>query len=183
MLQMDSKGQAYSVFKLLIAAIIAGAILVILLQVIGSINFLAGQDPNETAGSKVQTQINLVGSPGYVENVTFSNGSTLVSKTVADKAKVLSADKVCVGVTPDMPNVKEFSVDGSEDGGFGKSVTYTGTFNQNSRLMVLCDQQRDIAEDLSNFEDVFGFEVPGTDDCEFGDTTAKACVVLVVPDA
>jgi len=177
---MESRGQAYSVFKLLIAAVIAGAILVILLQVIGNLPILTSQEPNEVAAGKVQSQINLVGSPSY-SDATFSNGLALTSRTIADKSNVLTSDSVCVGVSPSIGNTDDFDPPGS-GGGAGQIVQYKGTFNQLVRLLVICDRGNELEDVLNDFESSFDFDLPSLNNCSYDTTTsAKACLVLVVP--
>lgn len=170
---MNSRGQAFSVFQLLIAAVVAGAILVILLQVLGTLPGIS-QDPNEVAGSSVQTQIDNIGSPAF-KKVTFENGSNLTAKTIAAKSSAIPPEKVCVGVSEDVPNAEaDFQVNSSNS-----SVIYKGTFNQKARILVYCDNSRDLAEGINEFE--YDFALPEIG-CDFGDSTTKACVIIVVPD-
>ncbi|MEK6821465.1 MAG: hypothetical protein AABY11_03650, partial [archaeon] len=54
---MNFNGQAFSTFQLLIAAVVALAILVLLLNIIGSLPNLGGQKPNKVASDLVGSQV------------------------------------------------------------------------------------------------------------------------------
>ncbi|HZX20064.1 MAG TPA: hypothetical protein VFF13_03555, partial [archaeon] len=138
-------------------------------------------DPNEVAGSSVQTQIDNIGSPAF-KNVTFENGSNLTSKTIADQSKALSPDQICVGVSEDVPNAEtDFVVNGTPGAGTGTNIVYDGAFTQKARILVYCDSETDIDGDGGINDFTYNFELPSFDDCSFGESSSRACIVIVVP--
>lgn len=180
MLKMNQRGQAFSVFKLLIAAVVAGAILLILLQTLQVLPNIGSQSPNNVASNAVKSQFNEIGLPRFIDNVTFANGDSLVAKTIADQSRTLDDERVCVSVSSDAPNYDEFDIDTSP----GRIVLYKGSFSQKTRLLVLCDRGDEIEDDLDEFGFSDDFDIPiGECDNRLLDTSNRACVVFVVPDA
>ncbi len=170
---MNSKGQANSVFKILIAAVVAGAILMILMNVLEDIISPVKEDPNNFATNLVESNINSAGIPDFT-NVTFSKDDSLNSKTIALKSKVIDKDRVCVLVSKGAPNYDGFSSNNS------LMVQYTGSYNIKTRLMVMCDKGDELAEsmDVYEYSSDYGFDV--TTDCDGIETPNKYCVVVVV---
>ena len=169
---MNSKGQANSVFKILIAAVVAGAILMILMNVLKPIP-LPVENPNDSATNLVKSNINSSGIPDFTE-VTFSKDDSLNSKTIALKSKIIDKDRVCVLVSESAPNYEGFSSNNS------LMVQYTGSYSIKTRLMVMCDKGDELAESMAVYEysSDYGFDV--TTDCDGIETLNKYCVVVVV---
>jgi len=140
---MDSRGQAFSVFKLLIAAVVAGAILLILLQTLQVLPNIGDQDPNSAASNVVKSQVNRPGIQKIIEDVTFENGDSLRSKTIANNSGSLSEEQVCVMVSGSAPNRNNFDSGNSE----GRVVLYEGPFSQKVKLFVMCDRYEDLVCD------------------------------------
>ena len=170
--KMNEKGQAFSVFKLLIAAVVAGAILLILLQTLQVLPNIGSRTPNEVASNAVKSQINEPGLPVIIGNVTFNNGDTLFNKTIAEKSRALSTDQVCVAVSDDAPNADSFEVID------GKTVRYNGSFGQQVRLLVICDRANEIIESLEAFEydEIFNLDLG---DCKTN-TSNRLCYISVI---
>lgn len=189
-LGMGERGQGFDVFKLLIAAVVAGAILLILMQTLQVLPQLGNREPNEVASETVKTQINNSGLPKTVSNVTFKTNDALSSKTIADKSKALSTEQICVKTTTSTPNLSRFTATD------GKTVEYTGSFNQQVRLVVICDSHNELQEDIDSFgslttlgvtldsEDVtVGDETVEIPECpEPATLTSRYCLVAVVSD-
>ena len=172
---MDSKGQAFSVFQLLIAAVVAGAILVILFQVLDRIIDPVGQDPNKIAGEVVQTQVTNTGVPAY-RDVTFGRDGALSASSIANQTNSISASRICIAVSDDVPNADEFTV-----GDTGKALQYSGG-NQQARLMVFCERGNEIEDALGAFS--YDFDIPsisGACSSDFTSSSSKSCFVAVVP--
>ena len=170
---MNSKGQANSVFKILIAAVVAGAILMILMNVLKPIPIPGDGNPNDSATNLVMSNINSSGIPSFTE-ATFNTDDSLNSKTIALKSKVIDKDRVCVLVSEKAPNYDGFSSNNS------LMVQYTGSYNIKTRLMVMCDKGDELAEsmDVYEYSSDYGFDV--TTDCDGIETPNKYCVVVVV---
>lgn len=144
---MDQKGQTFDVFKLLISAVIAIAILVILMNILGGIPGIGSDNPEKLAEDTVKGKLNAIGSPGFVSKVIFKKDDAISARSIALKSEALSEDQVCVTVSDSTPNKKSF-----EDTAPGKIITYTGEGQQQTRLMVLCDRESDIDETIKNYK-------------------------------
>ena len=84
---LNQKGQAFSVFKLLIAAVVAVVILTLLLSIIGQINIFGQGEPQEEAEKLVN---NLATSRGVVDisgQVVFSSGKSISNRAIADATR------------------------------------------------------------------------------------------------
>ncbi len=138
---MNSKGQAYSTFKLLIAAIVAMAILTILFSIIGVIPSLGQTDPTDAITTSLKDASAGKLSSEVVSNpVQFARGTNINSRAVVSGGKVaLTQEQVCL-------LLGDFS-DGDCDEGkpnweytsLGQSITYDGGDKQ-AKIAVLCDK-------------------------------------------
>jgi hypothetical protein len=82
----NEKGQAFSTFELLIAAIVALAILGILLSIVGGINIF-GRNPQDTTVELVKTQMNNnLGGTAYTDTVKFKTNDSLSVYGIAQSA-------------------------------------------------------------------------------------------------
>ena len=92
---MNSKGQAFSVFNLLIAAIVAFAILYILLTILPPPGPMF-QDPNDAAKQLIPTAMN---SPGSVQTsareASFDNESNLAPSAIVAESGI-TAENICI---------------------------------------------------------------------------------------
>jgi len=179
--KMDSRGQAYSVFKLLIAAVVAGAILLILLQTLQVLPGIGQKDPNSSAANVVKSQINQPGIQRLIENVTFQNGDSLNARTIASDSGGLSEDQVCVFLSESTPNIEAFD----DFGGSGKVVLYDGFSAQSVRMFVMCDRLGDIPTSLDRYDvdQRYGIDA-GIGDCDTGNArpTSTYCIVSIISD-
>ena len=178
---IGQKGQAFDVFKLLIAAVVAGAILLILLNILQVIPGIGSQEPGKVAAEHVKSKSNDIGNPELVPNVTFKQGDSLNTKTIASKSEGLSEDQICVTVSESAPNKDQF-----EDlVGAGKIVKYNGTTTQKTRLFVLCDRENEIDVTLTTY----GYDKLSSLGINLGhcakdpQKTQKFCVVSVVSES
>ncbi|MBU1120385.1 hypothetical protein KJ660_00745, partial [Candidatus Micrarchaeota archaeon] len=93
---MNSKGQEFSVFKLLISAIIAVVILAILLSVIGPLDFFV--TPPQSGANDLIKQITK--TPNHEDksgDVTFKTNESFNSKSTANASGgAVSEEQVCV---------------------------------------------------------------------------------------
>jgi hypothetical protein len=172
--KFNQKGQAFDVFKLLIAAVVAGAILLILLQVLNVLPPFQKKDPNNIASENVKSQINNLGSPITINDVTFSENAVVSAKTIAQKSGALSKEQVCLLVSDKVPNYVNFSNDSKD------VIIYNGKSTQRTRLVILCDRADEIDETMSSYQYDSKYNL-STDDCEF-DGTQTVCIVGVIPD-
>ena len=183
---LNQRGQGFDVFKLLIAAVVAGAILVILMQTLQIIRPLNTQDPNEVAATSVKSGINNPGIPDYVENVTFKKGSALRAATIAEKSKALSTNQVCVKKSGSTPNPGSF-----EDNGGVAVIEYIGNSDQQVRLVVLCDRaggllaKNGYIDVLGDYKTLTGTDGLGVDSAgcfEGVPDSSRACLIAIVSE-
>ena len=184
---LGSRGQGFDVFKLLIAAVVAGAILLILLQTLQVLPTLGSQGPTDSAANAIKSQINNPGSVKFLDNITFNRGDSLNAKTIASQSKGLGEDQVCVMLGKNAPNVSNFKATN------GKIISYNGSFAQKTRLLVLCDRQKEINGDIGNYgykggsgsESYFDSDISSSQcGSSFSSTggTSTYCVVAVVAE-
>ena len=169
---MNSKGQSFSVFQLLISAVVAAVILVILFQVLGAIDFLSGQNPNEVARSNIKSLINQPGNPVIVE-ATFKNGSSLVARTIAEDTGI-GSEQICLSVSADAPNKERFDPSDTQ-----KVIRYTGSVNQNVKLFLVCDRKSEMGTSLEELEAIDTYRFDYDDSCG-GSDTATMCLVVII---
>lgn len=149
---LSEKGQAFSVFKLLIAGVVAVVILAILMQIIGQLVFTQ-TDVNEQVTRKLKTQTNNLGSPGVIKKVSFtSENAVLDNRTIALASDVITPDQVCVSLG---------YYKGREDSGFqeivaGKKLQYSGSGTRNVNIIIFCDSAEEIADSLGEYENASG---------------------------
>src|SRR3989344_1875933 len=98
-MKVNFKCQAFDVFQLLIAAVVAGAILLVLLQTLKLIPSIGSQTPNDKASDAVKGQVNTLGVVNTYKDVTFNPQQSLVARTIASASGSLSPDQVCVLVS------------------------------------------------------------------------------------
>ncbi len=184
---LNNKGQAFDVFKLLIAAVIAVVILTLLLAIIGRINIFGNADPQTEAGNIVNELVSKRGvlKPSATE-VVFKPSSAISNKGISDSTKgSLGPEQICVSRGEFGPGNAE-----EEDTRFkgvpGKSVIYQGSSSQNASIVGICDTGSEMAQDLGRYlQDYANNEIKaeweGVGDCpcitpEF---TRRCCVVAL----
>lgn len=100
MMRMNSKGQAFSTFQLLISAIIALTILVILLSVLGIIPsfFNISQNPAEAMVDKIKEARNKPATPVHGGKVNFtSKNRTVTTEGIASVSDIgLEKEQICL---------------------------------------------------------------------------------------
>lgn len=142
-------------------------------------------DPNIIATTSVKDLKNQRGSPQFLDNVTFKNGSTLISSTIADKSRGLSTSQVCVLVSPNTPNSSKFVPPTS--GAEGKIIRYDGQSSQKARLLVLCDRKSDMGSNDGAFKalgfDSGDFKLNISGCWDGASDSATVCLVAIVPEA
>ncbi|MFH1255668.1 MAG: hypothetical protein V1494_00075 [Candidatus Diapherotrites archaeon] len=177
---LNQKGQEFSVFKLLISAIVAVTILAIVLAIIGSIPGIGNTDPTKASVEAVRSQLTQLGTPKKVPKVNFGDGVVLSSVTIARGTGEISSNQVCVTTGGSVSDDSRFVNDPE-----GVIVKYVSSAAQTTGLLVFCDTAREFNDDA----DITG--VTGKaylDACEGdlftspGDETQRICVVAIVPE-
>lgn len=134
------------------------------------------QTPNAIASNAVRSMINETGLPVILENVTFNPGDTLFNKTITELSLVLSAEQVCVNVSPLTPNYESFEKIELN----GTVVRYGGNFSQQTRLLVICDRANELVNSLDEFAYVDKFDLDFSS-CDL-DTSNRLCYVSIIPN-
>lgn len=170
---MNDRGQAFSTFQLLISAVVALAILVLLLNILGSINIFGTQNPSEEAVNLIKSQIN---SPAELRTsgnpVTFKKDDSLNAKSIASRSGVLTESQVCIS-KGEHEETQEFEFPGIE----GEILRYNGS-QLRVRLSVICDTGTELEEDLESYG--LSSDWLSNDACqELTELNQTACVVAL----
>ena len=175
MVFMNQKGQAFSTFELLISAVVALAILVLLLNIVGNLQFFGGKNPSDEAKVLIQSQISKPSELQTTRDVTFRPESSLNAKAIATASGVITADQICIS-PGDFADNKNF-----EPSPNGAIITYTGSANITTNLSVICDTGNQLQDDLTQIGDIASNWISGTQ-CEAvasSDNRRTGCIIVV----
>jgi len=178
---LNQTGQAYSTFKLLIAAIVAMAILAILIPIIlQAIGWLTASPSNEA-----KTLLNdLVSSSGSLQNtpeVAFKPGDVLAASALAEGLPV-SKDQICMSLGQfEKDETNGFECIGC-DGDEQHRIIWRGASNRTAKIAAVCNVDLDsLKEDIS----VYGLESFDTGEndissnCEICEDKGKCCALVL----
>jgi hypothetical protein len=125
--------------------VVALAILVLLLNILGGISIFNTQNPSEEAVNLIKSQIN---SPAELRTsgnpVTFRKDDSLNVKAIASRSGVLTQNQVCVS-KGEHEDTSEFEWPGDE----GKILKFNGS-QLRVRLSVICDTGTELQDDLES---------------------------------
>jgi len=172
---LNERGQEFSVFKLLISAIVAIVILTLLLNILGIINFNPNTDPSKSAGNLLTS----MDSSQYQEKVSaridFTSENSINAKSLA-KEVGLDEDQICLGVEDALADA-QFSSN-------GKLISYTGSGSVRVKLAGICAEGTDFQDETAFFEDyapTLSEKFPGNfSDCTITEASGKACYMLLI---
>ena len=179
---MNLKGQAFSTFQLLIAAIVAIIILGILLQVLGIVNF----NPPSTAAltnaaNAVQKSKVELGGHIKTDEVPFEPGTYISSKDIASKSAIgLSPEQICV--VPDQQlstETKNWKTGSNQDGTYVQNISNIAL---KVRWSVICDKESDIQSTINTRygqDSPVGLTGDVTSSCGFGESQRPVCMVIL----
>jgi len=194
-LSLNQKGQAFDVFKLLIAAVVAVVILTLLLSIIGGIGIIGQGDPGEEAQTLIKDLVSSRGKVGTSQEVTFSTNTSINVRGIAQAAGgQLEDDAVCLSAGDffDESTMGDFEESANWDMRLGgkkvvTAIEYQGSTSKVVRLRGICDVCRDITPSYiaSYFpEAVFGdFDSMVGCSAKFGGkgpATETCCIVAIV---
>lgn len=180
MQNLNQKGQAFSVFKLLIAAIVAVFILTFLLQLLTIIPRPGQGDPAEEASSKIKSLLTKLGTAESTTIVSFAAKGQLRSRTIAEKSGSLSSDDICILVGSSDTGNSIF--EGTE--GPNATLVHTGNTPIERKLYIMCDNADQINDSIDAIvtagaqyaEDAFA----NSGNCNFSGSN-RVCIVSIVP--
>jgi len=173
---LNSRGQAYSTFKLLIAAIVAVAVLYILMSILGMIPNIGG-DIGTTTRNMIQKQADSLGALETTPSaVSFNGGSNLAPSALVGTTG-LSADQICLH--------KGDQVDNTNLEIQGKTLRNAGTNALQVKVSVTCNYSKDLVSSLEEmgFDDVAGSlndSESGVCDCPLDEESNKKCCVVIL---
>lgn len=170
---MNQNGQAYSTFKLLIAAIVAMAILAILIPIIMQVMGLIKANPTDEAKSLMSSLIDAPGSMRITKEVSFGPGTDLSGSALAERVSV-SQDQICM-------STGEFETVGSDEAGFQclncedsdstqQRILFNGSAERVVKIAIVCNKwtgdSGGLADDLEDY---------GLNDGEGDPTIEESC--------
>ncbi len=184
-LMFNQSGQAFDVFKLLIAAVVAVVILTLLLSIINQIGIFGQSDPASKAGTLIRDLSTKKATYDKTESVSFSSGKGLTNKGVAEATRGnLQPDEVCI-----LPGDFKDSFGSVGDSGkqwvgtLGVTITYKGSSAQKASIGGICDTDTDMSNDNSYFETYTGGEIDGTEASQCAclqSTKGTTCCIVVI---
>ncbi|HIH16748.1 MAG TPA: hypothetical protein HA252_05055 [Candidatus Diapherotrites archaeon] len=167
---LGQSGQAFDVFKLLIAAVVALAILGILFGILRNVMVGVQTEPQAKAIEFVKSSINSIGELKVTDTVTFSAGKSLNARTIAIETRQLAEDQVCVS-GGDFADDESFKVVGQG------IVVYSGKSDRTTKLAVVCDYGDRIEKTLT--ED-YGKDSSWLGECGCSGQEDRCCLVAIV---
>lgn len=171
---LNQRGQAFSVFELMIAAIVAVAILFVLLPIVNQ-GFDFGSNAKDSIGNSlaaVDTGGNTTSQP-----FTLSNGDRVTSKDFASNS--IDPHSVVFGIHSSLSNMGDnFEVGLGDDYSF---LIYDGSTNFKAEAKVYCqptgEDLEDLMSDTSLDDEISDYESP-IDLCG-EDEYQPCCIVLI----
>ena len=185
----NNKGQAFDVFKLLIAAIVAVAILVVLLPLLVPPT-LPGNDPVGEARTIIKDLATKHALPRTSQPVIFNPNLSINARGIAEGSSgAVSEESVCVSPGDFSDNEDTWEIDSA---GIRNRVTYKGTSAKKVALHAICDTGKRIAgvglEDLGcgNYAECYDTELQMDwfDGCPCNNTDfTETCCLLAIKKA
>ena len=177
---MNQKGQAFSVFELMIAAIVAVAILFVLLPIIsGGFSF------NTTPKDAISNSLSAVKTGGQTTSQDFAlePNQTLKSSQFTDNG--FDARSIIFAIEDKLYDSGKFIVANDEDLEFSY-LTHTGSTSQPVKAIVICEQTGESLEETIKISTPKVQEAINGDDKPIGesaaDDTDESALTLCGPD-
>ena len=181
---MNQNGQAYSTFKLLIAAIVAMAILAILIPIIMQVMGLIKANPTDEAKSLMSSLIDAPGSLRITKEVSFAPGTDISGSALAERVAI-SKDQICMS-TGAFEAVDEgesgFQCLGCDDSDASQQrIIYRGSSERVVKIAIVCNKWPDLEDDLEDYKLEEGDGDPDiSESCEsICQEEAKCCAVVL----
>jgi len=165
---MNTRGQAYSSFKLLIAAIVAVAILAILIPILMSI-VVPGNDIQTVTAQMINNQSPQPGAISSSQTVNFASNSNLASSAIVGNSG-LTSDQICLH-KGDHASRETIEVRGSSLMNVGPDL--------DMKVSVMCNRANALMDSLQELG--YDIQFNGQDgfcNCQL-ETTQKCCVAIL----
>lgn len=138
---LNERGQEFSVFKLLISAIVAIVVLTLLLNILGIIDFNPNTDPAEAAKNLLTSMDSSVYQEKVSDRLDFSSENSINNAALAE-ATGISSDQICLLRDSDLPG--DFTAT-------GKRISKTGANSVRVKLAGICARYENFQD--SSYED------------------------------
>ena len=135
----NSKGQAFDVFKLLIAAVVAIAILALLLPIITNLNIFGKNDPTTEARTVIKSIGTHKANSVTSQEVIFKQGTALNARSISDgSGGLVSVEQICLSAGDFIDDDSWETTDNM------RVVRYNGSTSKTVQLLVICDVAEEI---------------------------------------
>lgn len=143
----NSRGQAFDVFKLLIAAVIAVTLLGILIPIMQNLGIIVISDPVKEAATLVKNNFSYPAQYTEKKGVTFSRNMSLNSKAIASQSEAgLEPEQICLDRGDFANDATTFSPPNTVAN--ITTVTYLGS-QLKATIGVLCDDGKSMANAIA----------------------------------
>ncbi|MFH1240231.1 MAG: hypothetical protein V1672_03360 [Candidatus Diapherotrites archaeon] len=173
---MNNKGQAYSTFQLLIAAVIAMAILVILIPIIMQVMGIITSDPTDETKRMLSNAVDNPSALQYTPEVAFEPGDVLAAQAITERTGI-AKDQVCMGAL-------DFGDEGEDDDfevlkdDAAHRILYHGTGTKTVKIAIVCNVS---LEDLEDDIAAYGLDDKITlDDCPETCQEGGTCCAVIL---
>jgi len=156
---LNQEGQAYSTFKLLIAAIVAMAILAILIPIIMQVMGLIKANPTDEAKSLMSSLIDAPGSMRITKEVSFAPGTDISGSALAERVSV-SQDQICMSTgdfeTADSGEPGFECLNCDESDASQQRMIFSGSGERVVKIAIVCNKwlgdSSGLAQDLVDYK-------------------------------
>jgi len=172
---INQKGQAFSAFKLLIAAVIAVAILGILMPILSQVTGIITKAPGEEISMVLANQVGNPGNYTVTNEFTFKPNEGVSTMALAAGTPGLSADQICLSLGEGKGGWDDSSNFVLTAGDEMQNVQWTGAANQTARAGILCAGDGETAEDALGTYGKDAADIDCPDACE----DSRCCIVIL----
>ncbi len=172
---MNQKGQAFSAFKLLIAAVIAVAILGILMPILSQVTGIITKAPGEEISMVLANQVGNPGNYTVTNEFTFKPNEGVSTMALAAGTPGLSADQICLSLGEDVGGWDDSSNFMLIAGDDMQNIQWEGPANQTARAGILCAGDGDSAIDALAIYNKEANDI----DCPSACEGSRCCIVLL----
>ena len=172
---LNERGQEFSVFKLLISAIVAIVILTLLLNILGIIDPNINTDPAEAAKNLLTSMDSSIFNQKISDSLDFSREHSINNAALAESVG-LNSEQICLLASDNLPADFE---------GTGSRISRTGSSPQRVKLAGICAYSEYFSN--GNYTDY----APELEDITYRDETIgdcfqelsdgeKACLIVLI---
>ena len=178
MTKIDYKGQVFSTFQLLIAAIVAIVILTILLGILGLLPFpFFQEDPIKAARDSLTNAYSQKTTLINTGPVTFDPGKIMLARSiVVDNDVGIDEKQLCLSLGDFSQDTEAWSSNSD-----GSRIAYKGSVPKKVKLSLLCDVGESLKDTLDKYGEEGGVSSSWVDNCPCVTNTPKeiCCVIAL----